>query len=250
MLGIILHILYAFKRDALFIGTTLATLCCAGISVFLGSNAVVEANEAKIIYTAGSSRIIVILGFIIFISFYIRRMFENHEIEVILSHSVSRIKAVLSMFVGFSIVLFFLILPIFFVLSLLNCNFVNIAIWTLSIYCEGLIVLVFALCCSLIIKSFVHSLMGCFIIYLVGRIIGSFVVYLKLAVTTNLQIFMESFLKLLSIFIPRLDLFGKSSWLIYGDYTSKGMLFFASQTLISCLVFLLLAMIDFKNKKF
>ena len=40
------------------------------------------------------------LGFIVFVVFYIKRMFENHEIEVILSHSISRTKVLIAMFCG------------------------------------------------------------------------------------------------------------------------------------------------------
>ena len=97
MRGIIKQILYASRRDALFLGTTFIVLICAGLSCFIGSNAVVEAQEARIAYTAGISRIAVMLGFIVFVVFYIKRMFENHEIEVILSHSISRTKVLIAM---------------------------------------------------------------------------------------------------------------------------------------------------------
>ena len=74
MRGIIKQILYASRRDALFLGTTFIVLICAGLSCFIGSNAVVEAQEARIAYTAGISRIAVMLGFIVFVVFYIKRI--------------------------------------------------------------------------------------------------------------------------------------------------------------------------------
>ena len=250
MMAIIMHIFYAFKRDALFVGTTLLVLCCAGLSIFLGSNAVVEAQEAKIVYTASTSRIIIMLGFVVFVSFYIKRMFENKEIEVMLSRSVSRTKVLASMFIGFSATLLCLVFPVFIVLMLLKCKLLHILIWVISLYCEGLIVLSFSLCCSLIIKSFASVFLGCFTFYVVGRIIGNFVVYLKMSLSTNMEVAMESTLKVLSIFIPRLDLFGKSSWLVYGDFSSSSVIAFLLQTLISCSIFLIVATIDLKNKRF
>ena len=245
-----MHIFYAFKRDTLFVGTTFLVLCCTGLSIFLGSNAVVEAQEAKIVYTASSSRIVIMLGFVVFISFYIKRMFENREIEVILSRAVSRTKVLLSMFVGFSMTLLCLIFPVFIVLIFLKCKLSHIFIWVISLYCEGLIILSFSLCCSLVIKGFASIFLGCFTFYIISRTIGDFVVYLKMSLSTNMEIFMESVLKILSIFIPRLDFFGKSSWLIYGDFNLSLFVTFLLQTLISCSVFLIVATIDLKNKRF
>ena len=250
MKSIILQILYAFKRDALFIGTTIFLILCSCFSAFLGSNAVVEANEAKIVYTAGISRVVVVIGFVIFVSFYIKRMFENHEIEVILSHSISRVKVLLSLFVGFALTLIFLLLPLFLILLILKANFINTLIWFISVYFEGIIMLSFTLCCSLIIKSFVHALTSCFLMYLIGRIIGNFIAYISLSFQLNLYSIGCSLLKALSLFIPRLDLFGKTSWLLYGDWSLSTFGIFILQMIVFCGIFLSIAVFDLKRKEF
>ena len=250
MKGIILQILCAFKRDAVFFGTTLLVVCCAGFSIFLGSNAVVESEEAKIVYTAGFSRVAIILGFIIFVSFYIKRMFENHEMEVILSHAISRTQVLIAFFIGFALTLFTLILPVSVILILIGCKCLNVVVWSISIYFEGLLTLGFVLCCALIVRSFVHTLTACFMMYLIGRVIGSFVAYLSLSSSITITAVLGSVLKILSVFIPRLDLFGKTSWLIYGDYTLTSFLLMMSQIAIFSCIFLCIACIDFKKKEF
>ncbi len=250
MKGIFLQILFAFKRDAVFFCTTFLVLCCTFFGIFLGSNAVVENQEAKIVYTAGFSRVAIILGFITFVVFYIKRMFENHEIEVILSHSISRQKVLIAMFFAFSVSLFVLIFPIGLTLFLLKTNVLNIIIWCFSVYFEGLILLSFTLCCSLIINSFVHSLSACFVMYLVGRVIGNFVAYLTISFSTDWRNLLGAILKILSLFIPRLDVFGKTSWLIYGDYTFNEILLFILKTFVFCGIFLCIASIDLKKKDF
>ena len=248
MNGVILQILYAFKRDMLFIGTTIIVALCAGFAYFLGSNAVVEASEAKIVYTAGFSRIAVVLGFIIFVSFYIKRMIENNEIEVILSHAISRVKMLLSMFIGFSIVLCCLVMPIALILLLLKTSFINLAVWLVSVICEGLIMLAVTLCCSLIVKSFVLSLSSCFLMYFIGRSIGSFVAYLTLTIKPDIFSICGSILKIASFLIPRFDVCGKSGWLIYGDFAIQDIVLFLSQTAIFCIGFLCVACIDLYKK--
>ena len=250
MKSILLQIIFAFKRDAVFLSTTMLTILCTCFALFLGSNAVVEANEARIVYTAGFSRIATILGFITFIVFYIKRMFDNHEIEVILSHSISRPKMLISMFGGFSLVLLVLIFPLIIIFLLLKIKFINLFIWCLSVYFEGIIVLSFTLCCSLILKSFTHCLSASFVMYLVGRIIGNFVAYLTLSTSLEWRSICGSLLKLLSLFLPRLDLFGKTSWLIYGDYTLNNICIFTLQTFIFCGVFITIACLDMRKKEF
>jgi len=250
MKGIFLNILYAFKRDSVFIGTTFIVFLISCFSMFLGSNAVVEAQEAKIIYTAGFSRIAIILGFITFVIVFIKRMFENHEIEVILSHSISRTTIILSMFFAFSIILLTLIFPVFIILYFLQTNILNVIMWCFSLYCEGILMLSFTLCSALIINSFVHSLSSCFLIYLIGRTIGNFVAYITISAEMTFQTMIANILKITSIFIPRLDLFGKTSWLTYGNFTQFDIFLFLSQTIIFCCIFLCIANIDLRKKEF
>ncbi|MBR1429532.1 MAG: hypothetical protein IJ590_04760 [Rickettsiales bacterium] len=250
MRGIIKQILYASRRDALFLGTTFIVLICAGLSCFIGSNAVVEAQEARIAYTAGISRIAVMLGFIVFVVFYIKRMFENHEIEVILSHSISRTKVLIAMFCGFAITLFTLLVPVCVILLLLKTSFTGLLVWALSIYLEGLLMLSFTLCCALIINSQVHSLAGCVMMYIIGRVIGSFVYYIQLSLKLDLYSILSSILRVLSICLPRLDLFGKTSWLLYSDFTIGSIGLFLTQTLAFCGIFVFAAIIDLKKKEF
>lgn len=250
MKGIILQILYASRRDALFLGTTFFVLCCTALSCFIGSNASTETEMARIMYTAGMSRIAIIIGFIIFVVFYIKRMFDNHEIEVILSHPISRFRIILALFVGFAIILTELIVPVFVILAILKVSITSLLVWSFSLLLEGLIVLSFALCCSLIINSQVHSLVSCIIMYILGRSIGSFISYIKISFQFSFYDMLESFLKVISVFIPRLDIFGKTSWLVYNNYNMQSIAVFFLQSLVFCGIFLCISIIDFRKKEF
>ena len=250
MRGIILQILYASRRDALFLGTTFFVLLCTAISCFLGMNASVEAQQARVVYTAGMSRIAIMVGFIIFVVFYIKRMFENHEIEVILSHSISRTQIILGLFFGFTITLLTLVSPAVLILLALQVSIKSLLVWAISLILEGLIMLTFTICCALIVKSQVHSLIACVATYIVGRTIGGFVAYITLSIHFSWYSIVSSILKLASIFIPRFDLFGKTSWLIYNDYSISEITLFLMQSIVFIGIFMCISIIDFRKKEF
>ena len=54
----------------------------------------------------------------------------------------------------------------------------------------------------------------------------------------------------LSICLPRLDLFGKTSWLLYSDFSIGSIGLFLTQTLAFCGIFVFAAIIDLKKKEF
>ena len=250
MRGIIKQILYASRRDSLFFGTTFLIICCTALSSFLGSNALVEAQSMKIVYTAGVSRITLMLGFIIFIMFYIKRLFDNHEIEVILAHPISRMKVLFGLTIGFALILSFLVLPVFVILLFMGAGFKNALVWILSIYAEGLIMLSFTTCVALIIKSVVHGLFASMALYFMGRVIGSFVSYIQFDFSFEFTKLTGNILKAISVCIPRLDLFGKTKWLLYGDYNLSTIWLFASQALVFTAIFVCIAIIDLRKKEF
>ena len=58
---------------------------------FLGSNALSEEYQMQIAFIAGSTRLILAIGMILFICFHIRRSFENKEVDFIISRPISRV---------------------------------------------------------------------------------------------------------------------------------------------------------------
>lgn len=100
------------------------------------------------------------------------------------------------------------------------------------------------------ITSQVHSLAGCVMMYIIGRVIGSFVSYISLSLKLDLYSVLSSILRVLSICLPRLDLFGKTSWLLYSDFTIGSIGLFLTQTLAFCGIFVFAAIIDLKKKEF
>ena len=88
------------------------------------------------------------------------------------------------------------------------------------------------------------------ITYIVGRTIGGFVAYITLSIHFSWYSIVSSILKLASIFIPRFDLFGKTSWLIYNDYSISEITLFLMQSIVFIGIFMCISVIDFRKKEF
>ena len=95
--------------------------------------------------------------------------------------------------------------------------------------------------------------MGCLCFYFISRIIGfavSSIIIPKQLQQINLTGIMESTLQLISIFLPRLDLFAKSKWLIYQTADLKVFYLISAQSLIYISLILLMSLLDFKKRQF
>ena len=254
MKAILKYILLTAARDWLFIGLFAAVIAASGLSFFLGSNALSEQNQMQIVFIAGSTRLILAIGMILFICFHIRRSFENREIDFIISRPISRVTFLLAYFISFTVLSLLLLLPIASLLFILfRPDIMGLLAWSLSIFCELTLLSTFAILASLILKSAVSAVLACFSFYIISRIMGyavsTIIIPAKLN-NININIALETFLKLLSSLFPRLDLFGQSKWLIYSDVQIETINFILAQSIIYITFILLMSIFDFKRKQF
>jgi len=255
MLTIIRYTLLTASRDWLFLGLCSIILIAYGFSVFVGTTALVEQSQMSLAYFAGSSRIIMVTGLVVFMCFHVRRSFENREIESILSKPISRTKFVISYWLGFSILSFIATIPLFLILAFLNNpDVMGLIYWSASLILEISLVLAFGLLASLIMTSAVSSVMATCAFYLISRLMGFFLVaidnpYSLMGAGKYGQI-LEHIMKAISTIIPRLDMFAKSQWLIYGIEGQTDLWIFPLQALVFIILLLSVAVFDFKRKQF
>lgn len=252
------YLVHSAKRDRLFLGAILCTFLSLFVGMFLGQNSLVEQEYTKIVYTAGLSRNFLMLGFIVFVCLFVDRMFQNKEINIILSRPISRTKILISIFSGFVVILLFMCLPV--VLSMvvvLNANLSYVGFWFATLILEGVMCLSFTLAYALIINSQFIAIVGSIISYLVCRMIGEFVFHADIYVTNikfGIGLFFETLatttLKIISSVTPRFDLFAKSNWLVYGDFFPKDLYICLIQTVVFVGLFFSIAILDFKKKEF
>ncbi len=254
MFSNIRYVLLTATRDRLFIGLLVGILSAAYISNILGSTAMLETQQMAIAFTAASARVIIMIGIIVFIGFHMRNAFDAKEIDVLLSRPISRTTLVLSYWVGFAAVATCLVLPTVALVGFIGTlNQTGFWLWSVSLLLESLLVVSVALFASLTMKSGVGTVLASLAIYSLSRMMGFFLVatksgnvFEKHQINVGAQWLMDA----ISLVVPRLDFFAKSSWLIYGarSYEDAALVLMQAAVFIPLLV--AACVIDFKRKQF
>ena len=254
MSSILKYILLTALRDWLYVGLFIILMTAFGLSYVLGSTALVEQDQMSIVYIAGSSRMILVVGIILFVCFHIRRSFDNKEVEFILSKSISRHKFIFSYLLGFIIVSLIVLLPVIILLLFADTNKIGLFYWSLSLLFELLIIMTFSILASLILRSSVVAVLASLGFYIISRMMAFFVLTAKIPQNinevANTQLFLKSFLKFLSAIFPRLDLFAKSDWLIYGMSGVSDIYIIIAGSLIYIPLMIFMSFYDFSKKQF
>lgn len=254
MLTTIRYILLTALRDWLFTAVTAGVFLIVSLSLFLGGTALVEKQELALVYSAGASRIFVMVGLMLFVCFHVRRAFENREIEMFLSKPMSRLSFLICYWLGFSVLaLLFVLLLILSVGLLFGADPAGIAVWSLSLFLESMIVTAFALACALILSSAVSAVLACFAFYTIARLMGFMLAFLDkpgaLADFTSTHGIMDYTMAATAMLLPRLDLFGKTEWLVYG-FDGQGLWIFFVQAAVYVPLLLCMGLYDFSRKQF
>lgn len=254
MNSVLKYILLTAIRDRLYIGLLIALTAAFGVSALLGSTMVVEENQTSIAYIAGSSRMIFVIGMILFTCFYTRKSFDHKEIEFILSKSISRHNLIASYLLGFCLVALFIFIPIGAMLFFAGSNLNGLIFWLLSVFFEIFIVISVGLLSSLILKNAISCILATLGFYILARMMAFFVLKIDLPddVTdfATVQRSLNAFLKYLSFIFPRLDMFAKSDWLIYGINDYKTIIIGAIQSMIYVPLLIFMSFFDFNKKQF
>ncbi len=249
------YVLITALRDWLFIGIIGALLVACFISYFMGSTVLVEKNEIATSFTAGTARVIIAIGMIVFVCFHVRRAFENKEIDLMLSRPISREQFVISYWLGFCVVATVVIAVVsLFIVLFYGYQRDGISFWIVTMELEMLIVIAFAVFSSIILKSSVSSVLLCFGFYTISRMIGFFTYILDRDFSGNKLSFdyaSQKIIWLVSFLLPRLDLFCQSKWLTYGlNFADYHWYIPVVQAGIYIPLLLTIAAIDFKRKQF
>lgn len=254
MLSNIRYVLMTAMRDRLFFGLLVGILAAAYISHILGSTAMLETQQMALAFTAASSRVIIMIGIIVFIGFHMRNAFDAKEIDVLLSRPISRTSLVLSYWVGFAAVASCLVLPTVALIGVIGTlNQTGFWLWSVSLLLESWLVVSVALFASLTIKSGVGTVLASLAMYSLSRMMGFFLI-----ATQSSGAFKEQKLNIgaqwlmdgIALVVPRLDFFAKSSWLIYGarSYEDATLVLMQAGAFIPLLI--AACVIDFKRKQF
>lgn len=254
MFSNIRYVLLTATRDRLFFALLLGILAAAYISSVLGSTAMLETQQMTLSFSTAAARVIIMIGLIVFIGFHMRNAFDAREIDVLLSRPISRTSLVISYWLGFIAVGTLLVIPTLGVIAYLGIlNTSGYLLWSLSLILETWLVVTIALFASLTIRSGVGTVLASMAIYTISRMMGFFIATTKtgaLFETEQVNLVSKWTMTIISSVVPRLDMFAKSQWLIYGPKSYDDLWLFLMQAGVFIPLLLIAAIIDFKRKQF
>ena len=173
---------------------------------------------------------------------------------MLLSRPISRSSLVISYWLGFVMVAVGLVLPTIVLMYFMKVlSITGYMLWSLSLLLESLLVVTIALFASLTVRSGVSAVLTSLAIYTLSRMMGFFIATTKsggMFETQQINTVSTMLMNTISMVVPRLDFFAKSSWLVYGpkSYDELWLVLLQSAAFIALL--LCAAIIDFKRKQF
>lgn len=247
------YVLAAAIRDKLVLSLAILIVLGTSLSIFLGSGAATEAVQFSIVFTAGTLRIISVLGLALFIVFHVRRSFDTKDVEYLLTRPLNRSSFVLSHAISFSILSAFFGILITGVVMALGSKFLHegFYLWGYSLILELIIVANISLFFAMVIPNASASALSVFGLYVLARLIGQL-----LGISDSTIVHGEVYNTLgyvmdaVSLVVPRIDLMTQTSWLIYGADASVGYLFLTLQCLLYSTLLLFAALFDLIRREF
>lgn len=253
MKAILKYIIKNGARDRLYIGVFISLIVAFGVCIFLGSTMLVEQQQTSTVFIAGSSRVILAVGMILFVCLLVNRAFENKEVEFILAKSISRQQFVMAYLLGFFITFIIMFIPLLSLIFIIaKSDILGLGVWAITMILENFLLITFAVLVSLILKNSFSAIMSTFAFYLISRLMGVFVMAIEMpkdlvAVKTN---WLANILKVFSMLFPRLDLYSQSSWLVFGFKDNNQLSIILLQFFIYFSLLVFMAFHDFKKKQF
>lgn len=250
------YILLTALRDRLMAGLALVLVGAVLVSGFLGEATFMEEREMALSFAGFSTRLILVAGLILFVCFHVQRSFENREIDLMLSRPISRPGFVLITWVGFSGVAVLMALVAVVLLPLAGWPARGgLALWTASLILESLLVVAVALFFALTLRTAVGSALATLGFYLLARIAGFLIGVVEsdrptLAAHDTLGVVLGHAVYAIGLILPRLDLFGQTWWLAYGDTAGGALLPVVAQAAVYIPLLLAAAVFDFRRRRF
>lgn len=204
--------------------TLLTMIGCGGaLAIFLGGASITEKESFALVFGAAGLRFLSVIGIVLFCCFYMRRSFETKEVEFLLSRPISRLTFLFSHAVAFMILALLLAGVVTGVVFFLGRpNPAGLAAWGLSIGVENMIMAVSSLFFSMVLSSAAGSALATLGLYVLSRLIGTLLGIAALPADKAVYAILNNAMDVISILVPRLDMMGQTSWLVYGVGGSGG----------------------------
>ena len=213
---------YTFReavRNRLFTLTLCGMLCLLGLTAFVGELAVTEQRQIQAALIGAGIRLFCVCTVCLFVITSTVREFNDKGFELILSLPVPRSSYFFGKCAGF-LLLALLIAAAGALLLLLYSEPGAVLLWYVSLVCELLMLVVLSLLCLFTFGNITVACMLVLAFYFLSRSMETIqlVSMSPILETHSLsQEFMNGLVQVISLFLPALQRFARSEWLVYGS---------------------------------
>ena len=219
---------------------------------FVGDLAITEHRVTQAAILAAFLRMSAVVMVTLFVVSSTVRELHDKTLEMILAMPIRRGTYYLGKLLGYFYIAA-LIAIIFAALLLLYADSEQVAIWTVSLFFELVLVVALSLVMLFTFNQVPSALTAVFIIYGAARIVTSIFLMAKypiVAHTSMAQQFMDAFIELLTWLLPDLHRFTQTEWLTYNTADWSTLLSLLGQTVIYLIFLSFIALFDFYRKNF
>ena len=251
-LPLIKYVLRAALRDRLILSLVILLVLGTSLSVFMGSAAVTEQDYFALVFAAGGLRFVGVAGLVLFVVFFIRRSFEARDVEYLLSRPVGRVEFLISYAASFSLLAIGLGAAQGLCLYIMGPHLFGAGtmLWVSSMVIENILMVNVALFFSMVLTSAASATMATFSFYVLARMMGQILGIIDSGSRGYDLKILEVIMQGISSVMPRLDLMGQSTWLIYGPDANLGYGFIFAQGFVFAALILLASLIDLTRRQF
>lgn len=247
------YVLMAALRDRLILSLNLLMVVGSALSIFLGTGALMEDDQFALVFAAAGLRFASVIGLVLFVVFYIRRAFDNKDVESLLSRPLSRTSFIISHSVAFSALALALTASVAVAICLIIPAAVGPghALWLLSLLMELIIIANAALFFSMVLPSASSSAMAVLGLYILSRLMGQLLGIVQHEPDRFMAPVLGTIMNFVSMLVPRLDLMAQTSWMIYPDSIQDiGYGFVLGQGALYTALLVTAAVIDLRRRQF
>lgn len=221
------------------------------IALFIGELAITEGAMTQAAMLGSSLRLFSVFTISLFVITSMIREFNDKSFELILSHPVPRSSYYFGKFIGFSGIALIVVLMV----AVCLCLFAPasmVVLWSVSLFCELLIIIALSLLCLFSFSSITISFSVVMAFYLLSRSIEVIQLISNspvLALGSISHKFMNGLLEIIAYVIPDLYKFTQTEWLIYEIDVVSDMGIVLGQTIIYIVFISSIALFDLYRKE-
>lgn len=246
------YVLMGAIRDKIMVSLILLVVVGVSLSLFLSSAAIIETDQFALVYTAGSLRLAGVLGVVLFTVFYVRRSFETKDVEFLLTRPISRVSYVVSHGLAFSCIALFMALLVILAVFSVGPHLISEGhfLWATSLIVEFIIMTNVALFFAMVLPSATAGALAAFALYVLARLMGQLLGITEAHFNFTGHDTLSTIFNVVSVIVPRLDLMGQTSWLIYKPSHEVGYMVIVLQLVVYTPLLFAATLMDLVRRQF